>query len=188
MVSSSWQILVWLGPSRFPLAPTLTKWSLCGTDHQTYSWAPHSTLHSWICGEEGVNVGCTKHASVYTCTCTCMYVYIYIYVCMYVYMCVCESLCISMHVHVCVQNVYMQMYCHSSLYLNTHRGIGCIFVEMLTGKPLFPGMKVHNGHVHVRVAPEACSSFFLDCLGCAVLLCLVCLLVLLASFFLVISH
>ena len=67
---------------------------------------------------------------------------------------------------VCSECVHVfQMYCHSSLYLNTHRGIGCIFVEMLTGKPLFPGMKVHNGHVHVRVAPEACSLGKVTALG-----------------------
>ena len=30
---------------------------------------------------------------------------------------------------------------HASFVLACHRGVGCIFVEMLCGHPLFPGLK-----------------------------------------------
>ena len=40
-----------------------------------------------------------------------------------------------------VDDQYLITLLFSYILLSNYRGVGCIFVEMLSGKPLFPGIK-----------------------------------------------
>lgn len=52
---------------------------------------------------------------------------------------------VKQHVHTQLLYTHTILILVSPLFLNG-RGVGCIFVEILTGKPLFPGMKVTHPH------------------------------------------
>lgn len=105
---------VWLEQSPSRLRRTLTRWWHCGTDRRTSCWAAPTTPLTLTCGQ---------YCSIIVVNCTTTT----------------KSLCDQL-----TEPVLPKQQTCLSLCLSACRGVGCIFYEMTTGRPLFPGSTVEE--------------------------------------------
>ena len=144
MSFSVW-IKVWRELNLFLRRPTPMKLWHYGTGHQMCFWAPLSTLHPLICGEQ-TQIQANTHTfrEEHKTTPVCLSVSF----CSHI-----KGLCLFSELSP-KNNI-----CYSIVSLSFSRGVGCIFYEMITGRPLFPGSTVEDElHLIFRILGETTSA------------------------------
>lgn len=124
---------VWLEQSRSQQRRTPTRWWRCGTDHLTSCWAAPTTPLTSTCGQ-----WCsTLYYSIVVLLLENLINYI-----------LKKSILLWWNDHLWLNHLMRQTSCRVCACLcaclSVFRGVGCIFYEMATGRPLFPGSTVEE--------------------------------------------